>query len=214
MARAPRSINRRKLEALLETATTLLAEHGRDISVSEIARRSGVSRQTIYNHFADKNALLDGLLALRAFSAHCPVCPEPAEQPIEGALAAYAATLLDWVLDRRHATSLRAMARGFNGAPDAARQQHRATLGRAVRRLAEILAQETARGRLQVADPAAAAELFLDLVIARPQLEIVEGSDIVMTPAQIHALSWSCARLFARGYAPDPAPAWASASAI
>ncbi len=48
--------------ALLQDGRTLLEEVGpADFSLSELARRAGVSPSAVYRHFADKEALLDGI---------------------------------------------------------------------------------------------------------------------------------------------------------
>ena len=205
MTRPADTINQAKRRAVFDAATALLAEQGRGISLSDIARRSGVSRQTLYNHFAGKAELLDALLGTAGFSTQCPACPPPSAASPEQALTAYAATLLAWVQNPRRATALRALVRGFDLSPDEARQLHAATLAPAIRGLERLLAAETLNGRLAVDQPAQAAELFLNLVIARPQLQIAEGAAVAMTPEEIALLSRLCGRLFAKGYAKEPA---------
>ncbi|WP_037077926.1 TetR/AcrR family transcriptional regulator [Pseudonocardia spinosispora] len=49
-------------ERLLSAATTLIAEHGAEIDVREIARCAGVGMGTLYRHFPTKQALLDATL--------------------------------------------------------------------------------------------------------------------------------------------------------
>ncbi|MFE0023048.1 TetR family transcriptional regulator [Amycolatopsis sp. NPDC059021] len=55
-------------EALLEAATELLAERGyAGLRMADVAARSGVSRQTVYNEFGNKAALVQAV-ALRTAS--------------------------------------------------------------------------------------------------------------------------------------------------
>ncbi|MFC4081541.1 TetR/AcrR family transcriptional regulator [Amycolatopsis samaneae] len=55
-------------EALLEAATELLAEHGyAGLRMADVAARTGVSRQTVYNEFGNKATLVQAV-ALRTAS--------------------------------------------------------------------------------------------------------------------------------------------------
>ena len=44
--------------AILDAAEQLLAAAGSVVSVEEIAERAGVAKGTVYNHFANKDAVL------------------------------------------------------------------------------------------------------------------------------------------------------------
>lgn len=44
--------------AILDAAELLLSQAGDDVSVEAIAHRAGLAKGTVYNHFADKEALL------------------------------------------------------------------------------------------------------------------------------------------------------------
>lgn len=45
-------------EAILKTAMRLFRTRGIDISLTEIAKETNVSRMTFYRHFPDKNAIV------------------------------------------------------------------------------------------------------------------------------------------------------------
>lgn len=47
---------------ILETTSDLIAEHGADLKLSEVADRAQVSRQAIYLHFGDRTGLLVALV--------------------------------------------------------------------------------------------------------------------------------------------------------
>lgn len=48
---------------LLDAALAVLAERGEAFSISDVVDRAGVSQGTFYNYFADRDALLDELVA-------------------------------------------------------------------------------------------------------------------------------------------------------
>ena len=54
MSRSLGQIDLAKFEAILEAAGAVMSERGVQASVDEIARRAGVSKQTIYNHYGSK----------------------------------------------------------------------------------------------------------------------------------------------------------------
>src|SRR5438105_3321948 len=56
---------RRNRERLLQAADEVLAEHGVDASVDEIASRAGLGVGTLYRNFPTKEALLQALLVAR-----------------------------------------------------------------------------------------------------------------------------------------------------
>jgi AcrR family transcriptional regulator len=57
-------IHRRTESAILEGTKSLIARHGvSNISMIDIADASEVSRATLYNHYRDKNAVLQALIA-------------------------------------------------------------------------------------------------------------------------------------------------------
>ena len=47
---------------ILEAARALFGEHGSDeVTMAQIAKRAGVSRATVFNHFGSKHALVEGV---------------------------------------------------------------------------------------------------------------------------------------------------------
>ena len=66
MPRAAGQIDPRKSEAILEAAATLFHELGGAVSMEAIARKAGVSKQTLYNRFASKTELAHALAERRS----------------------------------------------------------------------------------------------------------------------------------------------------
>lgn len=54
---------RRNRERILQAAQTAFADPGADVSMAEIARRSGVGSATLYRNFATRRDLLEALMA-------------------------------------------------------------------------------------------------------------------------------------------------------
>lgn len=81
MPRVAGRIDAAKNEAILDAALELLGERGFDVSLEEIARRAGVSKQTIYNHFGPKTEVVRALAARRAASIAAPLGAAQAAEP-------------------------------------------------------------------------------------------------------------------------------------
>lgn len=206
MGRRLGSTNAEKRNAVLEAAAVVVAARGRQATLAEICRLAGVSRQTVYNHYRDKEGLLEAVAA--QWAEPCPCCSHAPALPPEILLSRYAARLLEWTYATQRVTALRACCRGletWDATSFGAREP-------AIPKLAAVLRDETLSGRLSVADPKAAAALFLDLVLAGPQLRIVLGTQAQPSLAEIEDLSSHCARVFVRGCSeprphPPPRPA-------
>lgn len=88
-------------QEILEAATAVFADEGyARAQVEAIAGRAGVSKQTVYNHFGDKQALFLAVAdAVRERAAPAPLpAPDPGAGPL-AALAGAGRTWLDRVLD-------------------------------------------------------------------------------------------------------------------
>ncbi|QFY09262.1 TetR family transcriptional regulator [Nonomuraea phyllanthi] len=59
----PRADAVRNRERLIEAAFAELSEHGIDVSIARIAKRAGVAKGTVFNHFASKEELVAAIAA-------------------------------------------------------------------------------------------------------------------------------------------------------
>ena len=101
MPRIAGQIDRAKNEAILDAASDVLFERGLAAPLDEIARRAGVSKQTIYNHYGSKAELVRALIARRVQSITASLDVPGADMRPQDALAAYARGILETVrLDR------------------------------------------------------------------------------------------------------------------
>jgi len=85
---------RAKNEAILDAASDVISSRGLSAPLDEIARRAGVSKQTIYNHYGSKVEPDAGADRARSQTITAPLdVPGAAANP-EAALAAFAEVLL------------------------------------------------------------------------------------------------------------------------
>jgi AcrR family transcriptional regulator len=88
---------------ILAAASKAIDTHGADISIADVARTLGVTRQTVYRYFASTDALLSAA-ALNAatgyldrLAEHIAGITDPADAAVEGI-----ATTLEWLPDEKH----------------------------------------------------------------------------------------------------------------
>ena len=200
MPRVAGQIDVAKTEAILEAASEVLAERGLSAPMEAIARRAGVSKQTVYNRYRGKAELIRALLEHRVQSMTAPFrAPEAVAHP-EEALAAYARTLLEVVT--RSPSLLRVTVHSAAEMPDMARIVFESGPMRSRREVAKFLEAEARAGRLAVDDPMQAAEFFVGMVISHRQTAALLGLSSPLSGAEIDQVAEAATRRFLRAYAP------------
>lgn len=195
MPRAVGQIDPKKSEAILEAAQTLFSERGLAVSMAEIARRAGVSKQTLYNRYPTKTDIGRALARRRSEAITAPL--RGPGDPLQ-VLTGFARVLLEKIRASDRGASLRAVALMSPNAPDVACAVYEDGPGQSLRRLAEWLAEQDAAGLLTAPDPAAAAEMFCGMVLGHSHLRHVMG---VQQPAfDIEARARDAAVRFIRAF--------------
>jgi TetR/AcrR family transcriptional regulator, mexJK operon transcriptional repressor len=200
MPRLTGQIDTAKTEAILDAAAEVLAERGLAAPIEEIARRAGVSKQTIYNRYGAKTELVRALVERRVDSITAPLRDPGAEDHPEQTLAAYARTLLQVISDSGYSV-MRLSIQSAVELPDLAREVFETGPLRSRAQLAAFLEKENSKGRLKIDDPMQAAEFFGGMVLGHRQTRALLrlGSDL--TNEQADELAAAAARVFMRAYA-------------
>jgi AcrR family transcriptional regulator len=197
MARVAGQIDESKTEAILEAALTLFAEKGALTSMDEIARRAGVSRQTLYNRFPSKAEIGRALASRRSDAISAPL--RTGGDP-ETVLTALAIGMLEKICGGAPGASMRGVALMSPKTPDLAEAIYQAGPAEGLRRLAVWLAEQDRLGLLTVPDPAAAAEMFSGMVLGHGHLRGILG--LPHPPFDLKTRARDTARRFLRAFAP------------
>jgi len=201
MPRVAGQIDVSKTEAILDAAMLVLAERGVSVSMEEIARRAGVSKQTIYNHYGSKAELVRVMAERRVHEMTAPLdAPDAAENPAE-ALAGFARFLLDAAFQTKGAGLYRTALLHAPDMPDVARAMWEAGPRASRVKLAEFLALETRAGRIFCPNPMEAAEFFSGMVIGSYQTAMLLGIEIDLDEARIERIAREATLRFIRAYA-------------
>jgi len=202
MPRIAGQIDIAKNEAILDAAVEVLSERGVSGPIEEIARRAGVSKQTIYNHYGSKAELVRALCERRVAELTAPLeAPDAVEHP-EEALAQFGRALLGAVLQPGRFTIMRMAMLGATDMPEVGQAMFEAGPRASRRKLAAFLALETAAGRLDTPDPMQAAEFFAGMVIGSFQMGAMLGVDQDIGDARAQTVAREAAARFMRAYAP------------
>ncbi len=152
-----------KREQILRGAEAVFLEMGFEgSSMNDIARRAGVSKGTLYNHFEDKNALFEAFVQemCHGFSTHVLEL-DPNNEDLESVLAAVGRQFMDFLLKRESLNLVRIVAAESVRLPEMGRTLNQAVPLNHVKQLAEYLRDLNTRGRLKVDNPEQAATSFL-----------------------------------------------------
>lgn len=162
-----------KHKAIVDAATEVFLKGGYlGANMDEIAAASGVSKQTIYAHFGNKEALFVEVAGAMTDEAgrtvHDPAQEARSVDDVAEYLLTYAVRQLTVVLTPR-IMQLRRLVIGEVGRfPELARVLYERGALRAMKALAKVFEGLAKEGRLKVEDPMVAATTFNWLIMAAP----------------------------------------------
>jgi TetR/AcrR family transcriptional repressor of mexJK operon len=199
MPRVAGQVDESKTEAILVAAQELFAEKGAAVSMEAIARRAGVSRQTLYNRFPSKVEMGRALASRRSDAISAPL---RSGGDAETVLRTLAGLLLDKICGNDgNKASMRGVVLMSPHAPEVARAIYDAGPGESLRRISAWLTEQDRQGVLSVPDPDYAAEMFTGMVLGHGHLRSVLG--VPHPPIDRDRRAAEVTRRFLRAFAPE-----------
>jgi TetR/AcrR family transcriptional regulator, mexJK operon transcriptional repressor len=209
----PPSRSARKRGAIAKAAATVFLRDGYvSASMDEVAAVAGVSKQTVYKHFGNKeqlflaviNEVISGVLD-EFFAALATSFPD--SEDLEGDFIRLGRILLTRVLDPGLMAVRRLVIAEVGRFPQLGRAWYESGPGGLATALSASLRRLAERGQLRIEDPAAAASDFNWLVVSKPQNMILFGVVESFTAAEIEQFVASAVEVFLAAYRPAGVPA-------
>lgn len=206
MPDTPMSRSQRKRQAIMEAATTVFLRNGYlGASMDQVAALAAVSKQTVYKHFADKEALFGEIIQGTVGQADELEKITTTLLRSPGDLAADLGKLARWLLGFLAHPAVRQVRRLVVGEagrfPQLGRAWYAAGFERGMSAVATYLEALAEHGQLRVDDPTLAANHFSGLVLWAPVNRVMFcGDDEQLTEAEIDRYADAGVRAFLAAY--------------
>ena len=200
----PRSV--RKRAAIVAAATEAFLRDGyRGTSMDAIAADAGVSKQTVYKHFADKQRLFAAIVSATvdevSASVHAEVLALEDSGDVAADLRDLARRQLAAVMQPRLLQLRRLVIAEAGRFPELGRAFYERGPGRTLAALAAAFEQLARRGRLAIEDPALAAVHFNWLIMSQPLNEaMLLGDAAIPDRAALDRCAETGVRVFLAAY--------------
>lgn len=193
-----------KHEAILAAAVEAFAENGYTAtSMDSIAVAASVSKQTVYHHFGNKNALFDAVIGRVSETMSRPLLDgHTRDLGPKKTLTVFGRHILEFLLSRQTLALLRliiAEAPKFEGLAD---MVIKSGMEGTTRAFVVYLEEETAKGRLAVDEPRQAAIIFFGMLAGHYRFRGLLGMQPALSPEEMDAHVDAVVRLFMKGYSP------------
>ena len=158
-------------ERVLRAATSSFLARGYGSSVDDIARRAGVAKQTVYQHFANKDELFKAVAGDLAKRILIKLEGAGNQNEARQSLVRFGVEYRKRALGAQGIAAFRTLVPEVPRFRALARAMYANTAGELARRLAAYLGEAMAAGKLAPADPEFAAEMLLSMLAGQDRIK-------------------------------------------
>ena len=200
----------RKHREMMQAATDAFIAKGYEgASMEEIATRAGVSKQTLYKHFADKERLFEEIVLATTGQVDAVVALVTSglagTVDLASDLRRLARQMLTTLMDEELLKLRRLVIANAERAPALGRAWYAKGFERVLASLSAAFEQLSERKLLRPSDPTVAANHFVAMLLWIPINEAMFTGDArLRTPADLKAMADAAADAFLAAYGPAP----------
>lgn len=170
-------------------------------SMDAIAREAGVSKQTIYNHYASKEALFAAMVRDRCERLLSSLKITSGRSPdVEAVLSSFAQRFLDLMLDPPSLALYRLLMAEVGRMPELGEATYRLGPETAETALASFLAEQCRAGRLSIEQPRLAAGQFFGMLKGNLQIRALLDVGLDVSIARRKEIVREAVRVFLAAY--------------
>ncbi|OEZ62756.1 TetR/AcrR family transcriptional regulator [Duganella sp. HH105] len=195
-------------QAIVEAADALFQETGYEgASMSEVAKRWGGSKVTLYGYFPSKEALFSAVVQSCATGHLADATRDLSTAPmdragLESALEHFGVRMLGVLANDKSALAVYRMVVAESGRSDVGQLFYDAGPSTSVATLATLLSGAMERGEIRRADPKVTAQQFLALLTAEVDVRLYQRDPPPLSPQAIRQLVQRATDMFFAGAAP------------
>lgn len=200
-----RTLSEERRQAIITAAAAVFQEQGYErTSMSEVARRAGGSKATLYNYFTSKEALFESVVRTYStqfltLAAAELTSPQSQALTLEERLTRFGVSMLQVLTGDNQALQLYRIVVGEAGHSDIGTLFRESGIRESMETLAQVMGEAVQKGELAEACPALLASQFTALIKAETDALLLKQAIPVFTPAQIGEMVKRGVRLFLYG---------------
>ncbi|WP_027857724.1 TetR/AcrR family transcriptional regulator [Marinobacterium jannaschii] len=199
----PRSRSEEKRLLIQNAATELFCEQGfASTSMDQVAKAAGVSKQTVYSHFGNKDDLFTAAIRAKCVSFEVDSIELSAGRSVAEVLLDMANRFVEMILSEAAMQVHRTCVTEAPSNPQVSRLFYDAGPERVIEEVGRVLQQLSERGDLQIENHHFAAVQFLKMVQGEARMREEYNIEPRTSQAEIDAYLKSCVAMFIRGYSP------------
>lgn len=199
----PVSRSEEKRASILAAAKDLFSAQGfTAITMDQIAKAAGVSKQTVYSHFGNKDDLFAAAIEQKCIALMLPGKDLPDEVTAREALEMVAVRFTALILSDDSIQVHRTCVSEAVTNPEVSRIFYQTGPSTVIREVSVILAELTQRGLLSVDEPRFGAFQFLYMLHGEARMHKEYNIESDLTDEDIKKYTQSCIDMFLRAYAP------------
>ncbi|ANG63594.1 hypothetical protein A8C75_14665 [Marinobacterium aestuarii] len=187
---------------ILNAAMKLFTEQGfSTTSMDQIARQAGVSKQTVYSHFGNKEDLFVDAVGCKCVAHDLTAAMFEPGDNTPAQLLNIAENFSRLLLSRESIQVSRTCISEAESYPELSRLFFAAGPERVIGLMSQLLQQFDSRGQLRVPEPRFAAVQFLNMVHGEQRMRLELNAGGLLSDAEHQRYVQDCVQMFLRAYA-------------